>query len=101
MYANHIGYSDINPHEVTKECTPRKKMIRYMDSELDPNWKRDFIPGGFLGHTVNNGGEWIITSNPDAPEFAIRLNKKGQWMDKHGRRYLIADAPVKYYDYNF
>lgn len=48
-YANHIGWTDITPHEVTRKCTERKMMIRSMNAEINPNWKREFIPGGFLG----------------------------------------------------
>lgn len=101
QYANHIGYSDINPYEVVRAVSDKTLEIRRMNAERDPNFKPEFIPGGFSGHCVNQlDQEWIITSDPDAAVIRIRLGKQG-WKDASGARYQLSDKPVKFYDYNF
>jgi hypothetical protein len=100
-YANHIGYSDVNPHEVVRRISDKTLEIRAMSAERDPEWKPDFVAGGFCGTVVNqNRQRWIISSNPEARVFRIRLGKKG-WKDSGGARYVLADKPQKFYDYNF
>lgn len=102
-FANHIGWSDINPFEVVKENTARKLTIRSMTSERKHTFEDlGFIPGGFVGHcSTQSNQEWDITSNPEGRLVEIRLNKKGEWKDKYGARYRLSDVPVKFYDYNF
>lgn len=100
-YANHIGYSDVNPYEVVRVVSDKTLEIRRMNAERDPSYKPEFIPGGFSGHCVNQlDQEWIITSDPAACVIRIRKGKKG-WKDASGGRYQLADKPVKFYDYNF
>lgn len=101
-YANHIGYSDVNPFEIVRRVSDKTIEIRAMDSERDPDWKPKFIPGGFSAHCVNQSEQrWNIQSNPDNPVIRIRLQKSGQWKDAHGRRFDLHDSPIRFYDYNF
>jgi len=59
------------------------------------------VPGGFSAICINDRDqEWFITSDESAPVIRIRLGKRG-WKDKFGRRYELADEPVKFYDHNF
>jgi hypothetical protein len=100
-YANEIGYSDVEPHEVVCEVSAKTLEIRAMDAERDPTWKPEFIPGGFAGHCINQSEQrWTYASNEQRPIIRIRLSKRG-WKDKHGNRYVLADKPRKFYDYNF
>lgn len=100
-YANHYGYSDVNPYEIVRQISDKTLEIRAMNAERDPSWKPNFVPGGFCG-TVTNQSEqqWIITRDENAQVVRIRLGKHG-WKDAHGRRYQLSDEPVKFYDYNF
>jgi hypothetical protein len=101
QYANHIGYSDVNPFEIIRKVSDKTVEIRAMNAERDPNWKPDFVAGGFCGTVVNQRDQrWIISSSADAPAVRIRLGKFG-WKDRNGRRYQLSDKPVKFYDYNF
>lgn len=101
QYANHIGYSDVNPFEIIRKISDKTIEIRAMNAERDPNWKPDFVPGGFCGTVVNQGDQrWIISSNAESPVVRIRLGKQG-WKDANGRRFQLSDKPVKFYDYNF
>ena len=101
QYANHIGYSDVNPFEIIRQISDKTIEIRAMNAERDPNWKPDFVPGGFCGTVVNQRDQsWIISSSADSPVVRIRLGKQG-WKDANGRRFQLADQPRKFYDYNF
>ena len=118
-YANEIGYSDIRPHEVVKVISDKTIEIRAMNAELDPNWKPEFVSGGFAGHCVNQSSQkWIITSDPEADVFRIRYSKRHSYVvrrgsnnfeptevrcfaDAGGNKYKLSDEPRNFYDYNF
>lgn len=99
-YANHYGYSDVNPYEVVRVISDKTIEIREMDAERDKNVKPSFDIGGFSAHSDNNQA-WFITSNESNPVIRIRLSKKKGWVDKYGRKFGLADQPRKFYDYNF
>lgn len=100
-YANHYGYSDVNPFEVVRVISDKTIEIREMDAERDDSVKMEFHVGGFSAHCSNQRDQkWFIKSDETAPVIRIRLGKNG-WKDKHGRRFALADEPVKFYDYNF
>ena len=100
-YANHYGYSDVNPFEIVRRVSDRTLEVRAMKAERDPSWKPDFIPGGFCGTVVNQSSQqWLIESDPAGHVVRIRLGKHG-WKDAQGRRFALSDEPVKFYDYNF
>ena len=99
QYANHYGWSDVNPFEVVRVVSAKTLEIRAMDAVKNPEVKTSFQIGGFSAHS-DNVQDWFITSNEENPVFRIRLGKRG-WKDKHGHRYGLSDKPVKFYDYNF
>lgn len=100
-YANHYGWSDVNPFEVIKVVSDKTIEIREMDADRDETVKMDFVAGGFSAICTNPYDQrWVIKSDPTAPVIRIRLGKNG-WKDKHGRKFKLADAPSKFYDYNF
>lgn len=100
-YANHLGYSDVNPFEIVRRVSDKTLEVRAMKAERDPSFKPDFVPGGFCGTVVNQRDQqWIISSDPQGAVVRIRLGKQG-WKDRNGRRYKLSDEPVKFYDYNF
>jgi len=102
MYANQIGWTDVDPFEIVEVRTANKLMVRLMSSELDPSWKPEVVIGGFSGHTLNNHSQkWIITSNEKYKVFAIRKRKDGRWYDKYNNRYQISEEPSKFHDFNF
>jgi hypothetical protein len=102
-YANHIGYSDINPYEIIRRVSDKTIEIREMDAvRSNPENKLGFAAGGFLGHCSRQGDqEWTITSNQNYRTIRIRLNKNGRWQDSYGNRYKLSAKPQKFYDYNF
>jgi prophage tail gpP-like protein len=106
-YCNFHGYSDVTPYEVVEVISDQTVVVREMDAVIDPDWKMEAHVGGFAAHVVNNGGEWIITSNPENTTYRARWSKaKGQWQIKKkgwdaAMRMHMADEPNKFYDYNF
>ena len=101
-YANHYGYSDVNPYEVVRVISDKTIEVREMDAERDESIDLEWVPGGFAGHCLNQRDQkWHIKSNPANPVIRIRLSAKKGWQDKHGRRFGLSEKPVKFYDYNF
>jgi hypothetical protein len=101
QFANHFGYSDTNPYEVVRVISAKTIEVRAMDAERDESFKLEWLPGGFAGHCVNQRDQkWRITSNESSPVIRIRLGKKG-WQSANGLKFVLADKPVKFYDYNF
>jgi len=101
-FANHIGWSDVNPYEIVRVVTDKTIEIKAMKSEKDPTWLPDWVVGGFSGVCTNQQSQkWIITSDENAVIFKIRLHKSGAWKDKHGAKYKLGNEPMKFYDFNF
>jgi hypothetical protein len=101
-HANQYGWSDVTPFEILEKRTARKIIVREMDAVLDPNFKADVSVGGFVGHVNNNHEQsYVYHSNINNSEIAVRLDKKGIWKDKYGRKYNLNTTPRKFYDYNF
>ncbi len=103
-YCNLHGYSDIDPYEIIKITPSGKTMhVRAMSAERHPDWKPEFVSGGFTAHCTNNNSQrkaWIIKSDPEGQVMTVRLQKDGSWKSAMGRHALSTDA-VKKYDYNF
>ena len=101
-YANLLGYSDVNPFEVVNVVSDKTIEVREMNTVRDDSIKLEFHVGGFSAHCSNQRDQkWTITSDETAPVIRIRLSKNKGWKDKYGRRFQLADQPVKFYDYNF
>ena len=99
-YANHIGWSDVNPYEIVKVISDKTIEIRLMDSKKLP-WKAEWVEGGFAGHCTNQRDQkWDIVSDYDAPTVRARLRKDGYYHSSHGK-HLLGEEPRKFYDYNF
>jgi hypothetical protein len=101
-YANHFGYTDINPFEVVKVISDKTIEVRAMDAIRDESIELQWVEGGFAGHCVNQSKQkWFIKSNLSNPIVRIRLSKNKGWQDKDGRKFRLSDQPTKFYDYNF
>ena len=95
-FANHHMYSDINPYEIVRIISDKTIEIRPMDAERDPDWKPEFVVGGFAGHcTNNNAQEWIYTSNPEAETIRIRKKKDRDEWTHSGSRFVVSNDPIK------
>lgn len=100
-------YSDVLPGTVIKR-TAKSCTVRYDDVAKDPNWKPEFVVGGFAAHCLNQESQsWIITNNPDGVTYRFFLHKSGQWQmssagsNEAGRRPRLGPGWVYKLDYNF
>jgi len=102
MYANQYGYSDVYPYQVVRTISDKCVEVREMDAERDASVELNWVVGGFAGHCTNqNEQKWVISQNENNPVVRIRLNKAGTWKSADGRKFGLADAPRRFYDYNF
>ena len=88
-YANHMGWTDVNPAEIIKWVSAKTVEIRAMDANELP-----------IIYANSNNQSWHIYSNVANPIFRIRLGKNG-WKDSKKRHYILSDTPKKYHDYSF
>lgn len=101
-YANHMGWSDVNPWEITMIVSEKTIEIKSMKATKDDSVKLKWVAGGFAGHCVNQRDqEWFIESDPEGARKRIRRRKDGYWYDKYNSRFIIDLEPHKFYDYNF
>ena len=101
-YANLICYSDVFPFEVLAVSKSGKQItVRAMRAERDPSWKPEIIPGGFLGHCVNQADQrWIITPNEGGEPMKAHKRADGYFWSAFGKHRIEAQ-PRAFYDYNF
>ena len=100
-FANHFGYSDIDPFEVVRVISDKTLEVREMVAERDESVELEFHVGGFSAHCSNQRDQkWHIKSDETAPVIRIRWGKQG-WKDAHGRSFSLSHKPSKFYDYNF
>lgn len=101
-YANMHGYSDVEPYEVIRVVSQQTVIVRAMETK-QTKFPSKVVPGGFAGHTVDNreGQDYEYTSNSANPEIRIRWSKANRRWQRGGQRFLMSDAPYKFYDYNF
>ena len=101
LFANYCGYSDVEPYEIVRIVSDKCIEVRAMDTSKQKT-KLDFHVGGFSAHCSNQHDQkYDYTSNPENSVQKIRLRKNGVWMNKDDQRFNIAEAPYKFYDYNF
>lgn len=99
LFANHFGYSDIEPFEIIEMVGTKTILIREMEAEQLT--KPEFVAGGFSAHCTNQHEiKWKITPKPDGAVLKARLHKDGYYHSNIGKHY-IANEPRKFYDYNF
>lgn len=89
-------------------CTVIKKtkktlLIQRDKATLDPNFKPEWVAGGFAAHCTNNGDQ----------EYTYERNENGEiyrcnWSEKNGRYQSGCDGSIRitrgrheFYDYNF
>ena len=90
----------------TEPCTIIKKTansftVRYDKARRDPNWKPEWIPGGFSAICTNNDEQkWIIEEDPNGRTDAFRWSKRMNCF-KNKADCKLTPGWAKKYDYNF
>ena len=105
LFANRMGWSDIEPFEVIEQRTEKLYVVREMEAvetkESIIARNKSFVPGGFFGHFDNDLQDWDIKPKEKGFTFNIRRHKDGHFYDTCRQRYVISEKPIKYYDFNF
>lgn len=97
--------NDTYPYEVIEIKSDKKIVIRGMKATISPDFKPEFIAGGFCAHCTNNHDQkWDITSNPDGEIKTLTKRKNGRWEQEgvktgQGMRFSFGKA-VHFHDYN-
>ena len=92
-------WSDSHAYTVIKR-TPSTITVQRDRAILDPNFKPQWILGGFVGHCVNQEDQtYTYERNENGEVLTLRFSKK------HGR-FMYLDRAVsigrrEFYDYNF
>lgn len=99
-HAHVVMYTDVYPVTIVKK-TATTLTVRRDKAERDPNWKPEFVVGGFAAHCTNNDEQrWIITEDPDGYTETFRWSKRyNAYRDTAGCE-LLPEWRKKY-DYNF
>lgn len=105
-YMTETGYSQSYPWKVIGK-SPSGKTITLQKVKIarDPEWKAEFVKGGFAGHCTNQHAQTWLYDGLEDITMTVRLNKsrycgsKKLWGNKGTE--FIANGAVEHYDYNF
>ena len=94
--------SDAHAYTVIKVSPSGKTITLQRDKvTLDPGFKPDFHPGGFVGHVANQHDQrWTYEADPDGGVTTARLTPRG-WKTPGSSRPDIRPGRREYYDWNF
>lgn len=99
-YFTEIGYSQTYPW-VEVRRTKQTVILAKVNVGPDPEWaaKKQFIPGGFCGHTPNQHEQtWIFDKINEEHTVRVHKTKRG-WSHKNVR--FVEGQAREFYDYNF
>ena len=92
-------YTDDDPCTIIKK-TATTLTVRYDKATRDPNWKPEWIPGGFSAICTNQESQkWIIEEDPNGTTEVFRWSKVNGGYMHNGCR--LTPGWYKHYDYNF
>jgi len=109
QHVTEFHYTDRDAWEVIEVISPRRIKIRELDAEITKKPK-EFIPGGFSGHYVDNHDqEYKLTSNPNNKIKILSWRSKAQRWCEVGQQtryskfglHQKGEQAEKFYDYNF
>lgn len=83
--------------------TAKTLTIQRDKASLDPNFKPEWIPGGFAAHCTNaEDQEWTYEPDPNGEIIKCRWSeKRGRWQTGSDGSIRIGRGRHEYYDYNF
>lgn len=97
-YFTEIGYSQSYPWREVSRTAKTVKLAK-VNVKKDPDWKPEFLPGGYAGHCTNQSEQtWLFDGVDEGYSKTIRMTKKG-WSHR-GVKFTEGRAS-EFYDYNF
>ena len=92
-------YTDVNPCTVIKR-TKTTVTVRFDKAERNPNWKPEWVAGGFSAICLNDGDQsWIIEEDENGSTERFFWSNKENCFIHNGCR--LTPGWRKYYDFNF
>ena len=105
-YLTETGYSQSYPWKVIATSPSGKTLtLQKVEVATDPEFKAEFVPGGFAGHCTNQNEQTHIFVGLSDRTKTVRLQKSRYhgsdklWGSKGTE--FIANGAVEFYDYNF
>ena len=104
-YFTEKGYSQQYPWVVVKR-TAKTVTLAKVVVKADPEWKPNFVLGGFIGHCDNQHQQtWLFDHIDESRTVTIRQVKSRycgeDMMWGHQGVKFYEDRAVEFYDYNF
>jgi hypothetical protein len=94
-------YSDAHAGTIVK-VTKTSVTVQRDKATLDPNWKPDFVAGGFAGHCTNqNEQTYTYEQDPNGETVTFRWSKKYNQFRNTKRGQKLYKGRREFYDYNF
>lgn len=103
MGATRHGYSDAEAYTVIEVNKAGTVLVLQRDkATLSPDFKPNFIPGGFVGHVTNNREQsYTYERDPNGDKVKVRLRKDGLFYPAKSKMSITIGYRSEYYDYNF
>lgn len=99
-HAHVCHWSDVSPVTIVKK-TATTLTVRFDKAERDPNWKPEWVVGGFSAVCLNNDDQkWIIEEDQNGKTEVFRWHKRANRYENQIGERLYPDWQKKY-DYNF
>ncbi len=93
-------YSDRTACTVIRISPSGKTIWVQEDTAALDGWKPEFIPGGFVGHCVNNSGQtYKYSPNPEGVVHRASRRKDGRFRTTNGQ--AVVPGRHHFHDYNF
>ena len=103
-YWTEFGYSQSYPWvEVKRTPSGKTVTLAKVNVNPDPEWKekKEFIPGGFVGHCPNQHEQtWLYAGVDENRTVRIFKNKDGKYRLRGGAVFH-ENVAREFYDYNF
>jgi len=95
MYSDSHAYTIVGVTKSGKTITLQKDK-----ATMDPNFKPEIEPGGFVGHCSNQDEQtYSYEQDPEGFTIKARLRKDGRYHSKQGK--VGIGYRREFYDYNF
>ena len=95
-------WTDVSPCTVIKR-TPTTITVRHDKATRRPEWKPEWVIGGFSAHCTNNDDQenaWIIEEDPNGYTEVFRWSKRINAY-KNASDEKLSPEWAKFHDYNF
>ena len=104
-YFTERGYSQSYVYKEISRTAKTRTLARVL-SVKDPEWKPDFVPGGFCAHCTNQSEQTWVYAGIDADDTVTVREVKSRYYGEdtcwgYKGRTFVEGRAREFYDYNF